>query len=175
MGAYKYIQETIQREYKEKDDVYRAKVRAWREAPSIERVERPANLPRARRLGYKAKHGYAVVRVKMDKGRRRRPTPMGGRKPRHNYRFVQPQLSHQAIAEQRANRKYRNMEVLNSYWVGEDGNFKYFEVILAEQARKSVVNTSVTRKGKSFRGLTSAGKKARGLGRGKGKTPRVHD
>ena len=100
---------------------------------------------------------------------------MGGRKPRHNYRFVQPQLSHQAIAEQRANRKYRNMEVLNSYWVGEDGNFKYFEVILAEQARKTVVNTSVNRKGKSFRGLTSAGKKARGLGRGKNRTPRVHD
>lgn len=159
----------MEKEYKARDDVLKNKVRSWRRGPTMARVERPSNLPRARRLGYKAKQGYAIVRVRMDKGRRRRPTPMGGRKPRHNYRYVQPNLSHQAIAEQRANRKYRNMEVLNSYWIGEDGNYKFFEVILAEPARESVKTDSISRKGKSFRGLTSQGKKARGLGRGKGK------
>lgn len=169
MGSYKYIQDTMQKEYKARDNVYKAKVRAWRNGPTMAKLERPSNLPRARRLGYKAKQGYVIVRVKMEKGRRRRPTPMGGRKPRHNYVYVQPNLSHQATAEQKANRRYRNMEVLNSYWVGEDGNYKFFEVIMAEPARKSVVTTSVKRKGKSFRGLTSQGKKARGLGRGRKK------
>jgi len=169
MGAYKYIQETMQKEYKAKDDIYREKIRAWRRGPSMAKVEKPSNIARARRLGYKAAQGYAVVRVRMERGRRRRPTPMGGRKPRHNYRYVQPGLSHQAIAEQKANRKYANMEVLNSYWVGEDGNYKFFEVILAEPSRASVKSTSVTRKRKSYRGLTSQGRKARGLGRGKGK------
>ena len=170
MGAYKYIQETMQKEYSSKNRLYKEKTRLWRNGPVMERMERPSNLPRARRLGYKAKQGYAVVRVRIDKGRRRRVKPMGGRKPRHNYRYVQPGISHQAIAEKRVNREYRNMEVLNSYWVGEDGMHKYFEVILADPSRKTVTTTSVMRRGKAFRGLTSSAKKARGIGRGKQKS-----
>ncbi len=162
MGAYKYITDAFQKEYKERSEAYRQRVISWREKPAIEKVERPTNLTRARRLGYKAKQGYVIVRVRVDKGRRTRRKPMGGRKPKSNYRFVQPGRSHQVIAEQRANRKYRNLEVLNSYWVGEDGNYKYFEIILADPTKPSVNISSVIRQGKSFRGLTSAGQKGRG-------------
>jgi len=161
MGAYKYITEAFQKEYKERSEGYRQRVIAWRKRPAIERVERPTNLTRARRLGYKAKQGYALVRVRVDKGRRTRRSPMGGRKPKNTYVFVQPGRSHQVIAEQRANRKYGNLEVLNSYWIGEDGNYKYFEVILADPAKPSVNISSAVRQGKSFRGLTSAGRKGR--------------
>ncbi len=157
MGAYKYIAETLQRQYKERDDAFKAKVRAWRAGPAIERVERPSNIARARRLGYQAKQGYVVVRARVDKGRRTRRKPMGGRKHKNFYRFVQPQLSHRAIAEQRVNRLFRNLEVLNSYWVGEDGNYKFFEVILADPAKPSVNVSSAIRQGKAFRGLTAAG------------------
>ena len=157
MGAYDYITKTFQEEYKERSDEYRARLAQWRKEGAIVRLERPTNLPRARRLGYKAKQGYVIVRVRMEKGRRTRRKPMGGRKPKSNYRFVQPGMSHQAMAEQRANRKYRNLEVLNSYWVGEDGNYKYFEVILADPTKKTVTSTAVNRKGRAFRGLTSAG------------------
>jgi large subunit ribosomal protein L15e len=162
MGAYKYITEAFQREYKERSGGYKQRVIGWRKRPAIERVEKPTNLTRARRLGYKAKQGYAVVRVRVDKGRRTKRKPMGGRKPKSNYRFVQPGRSHQVMAEQRANRKYRNLEVLNSYWIGEDGNYKYFEVILADASKPSVNISSAIRQGKSFRGLTSAGQKGRG-------------
>ena len=41
-------------------------------------------------------------------------------------------MSIQRIAEARADRKYPNLEVLNSYWVGEDGKNKWFEVILVD-------------------------------------------
>lgn len=157
MGAYKYITQTLQTQYKVRGADYRAKLMSWRKGPAIARVERPANVSRARTLGYKAKQGYAVVRIRVDKGRRMRRKPMGGRKHKNNYRFVQPQLSHQAIAEQRVNRIYRNMEVLNSYWVGEDGTSKYFEVLLADPTKPSVNVSSVMRQGKAFRGLTSAG------------------
>lgn len=168
MGAYKYITEAFQKEYKGRSEEYRQRVIAWRKKPAIEKVDRPTNITRARRLGYKAKQGYVVVRVRIDKGRRTRRKPMGGRKPKNNYRFVQPGQSHQLIAEQRANRKYRNLEVLNSYWVGEDGNYKYFEIILADPTKPSVNISSAIRQGKSFRGLTSAGQKGRGTKR---KTP----
>jgi len=157
MGAYKYITATLQKQYKERGADYRAKIISWRKGPAMARVERPSNLSRARTLGYQAKQGYSVVRIRVDKGRRTRRKPMGGRKHKTNYRFVQPQLSHQAIAEQRVNRIYRNMEVLNSYWVGEDGNYKFFEVLLADPSKASVNISSAMRQGKAFRGLTSAG------------------
>lgn len=167
MGAYKYIAETLQKQYKQRDAEYRQKVIAWRAGPAMVRVERPANLARARRLGYQAKQGYIIVRARVDKGRRTRRRSSGGRKHKNYYLFVQPQMSHQAIAEQRVNRIYRNMEVLNSYWVGEDGNYKFFEVILADPSKPSVNISSAIRQGKAFRGLTAAGN-SRGASRKKG-------
>jgi large subunit ribosomal protein L15e len=162
MGAYKYIRETFQKEYKERGDDYRKKITLWRKEPVFNRVEKPTNISRARTLGYKAKTGYVVIRTRIDKGRRRRRTPMGGRKPRHNYLFKQPGLNHQAIAEQRVARVYPNMEVLNSYWVGEDGNNKFFEVVLVDPVKVGEYGMRMA-KGRAYRGLTSAGKKARGL------------
>lgn len=172
MGAYRYIAQILQKRYRERDEVFRSRVIAWRKGPAMAKVARPSNLTRARRLGYKAKQGYIVVRVRMDKGRRTRRKPSGGRKQKSNYRFVQPQMSHQAIAEQRVNRRYRNLEVLNSYWVGEDGNYKYFEVILADPAKASVNISSAIRQGKAFRGLTSAGN-SRGPSKKKGLNKRL--
>jgi len=161
MSSYKYIEKTLQAQYKERDPRYKAKLIAWRKGPVMEKVDKPTNLTRARRLGYKAKQGYILVRIRIDKGRRTRRKPSGGRKPKSNYRFVQPGQSHQVIAEQRVNRKYRNMEVLNSYWIGEDGNHKFYEVILIDSSKPSVNISAGMRSGKSFRGLTSAGQKGR--------------
>ncbi|MBI5047040.1 50S ribosomal protein L15e [Candidatus Micrarchaeota archaeon] len=157
MGAYKYIVQTLQKQYKERDDSFRAKTMEWRHSPVVEKVEHPTNLSRARTLGYKAKQGYVIIRTRIEKGRRTRRKPMGGRKHKNFYRFVQPGMSHQAMAEQRVNRIYKNLEVLNSYWIGEDGVYKYFEVILADPTKPTVNISSVMRQGKSFRGLTSAG------------------
>ena len=157
MGAYKYISKTLQQQYKDRDERLRAKVISWRKGPSIVKVERPSNLSRARALGYKAKQGYTVVRARVDKGRRTRRRPRGGRKHKNYYFLKQPQISHKAIAEQRVNRLHMNMEVLNSYWIGDDGNYHYFEVILADPSKPSVNISSAMRQGKAFRGLTSSG------------------
>ena len=171
MGAYKYITQTFQEEYKERSPEYRQRLAAWRKEGAIVRVERPTNIARARFLGWKPKKGMFVVRVRIAKGLRKRRNPRAGRKARHAYLYIQPGLSLRAIAEQRAARKHRNAEVINSYWVGEDGQYKYFEVILADRASKDLdehTKKIVARKGRAFRGLTSAGRKARGL-RAKGK------
>ncbi|MEM2947922.1 MAG: 50S ribosomal protein L15e [Candidatus Anstonellales archaeon] len=173
MGAYKYIRKTFEKEYQEgtSNSIYRQKIISWRHGPSIVRVEKPTNIARARGLGYKAKKGIFVVRVRIDKGLRKRRQPHAGRKAMHNYRYVQPDLSHQAIAEQRANRKYPNCEVLNSYWVGEDGQSTFFEVILADRSTKFDPSTEkmVLHRGRAYRGLTSAGKKSRPLAKGRRK------
>lgn len=173
MGAYKYIRQTFEREYKEgtANPIYRKKLILWRNGPSIARVEKPTNISSARSLGYKAKKGIFVVRVRIDKGLRKRRQPHAGRKPKHNYLYTQTSLSHQAIAEQRANRKYRNCEVLNSYWAGEDGQSTYFEVILADRSMKfdPATEKMLSQRGRAYRGLTSATKKARPLAKGRRK------
>jgi large subunit ribosomal protein L15e len=80
----------------------------------------------------------------------------------------------QRIAEERTAKRYPNLEVLNSYYVGEDGKYKYYEVILVDPAHPVIksdtkINWILSQKGRVYRGLTSAGKKGRGLlNKGKG-------
>ncbi|MBN2478031.1 50S ribosomal protein L15e [Candidatus Micrarchaeota archaeon] len=161
MGAYKYIQDTIQETKKERNIGYRMKLSKWRKEGTVVNSEYPENLPKARRLGYKAKKGYITVRVRIKKGLRRRPTPKGGRQAKHQYLYTQPATSHQTWAEQKANRKHSNCEVLGSYLIADDGQYKYFEIVLADRDAKTVKTTAVNKKKKALRGLTSSGRKAR--------------
>jgi len=144
---------------------------AWRRERAITRVERPLRLSRARSLGYKAKQGFVVVRVRVRRGGLRKPVPSSGRRQRHmgSKRFT-PHKSMLLIAEERAAKKFPNLRVLNGYYVGEDGQNKWFEVILVDPSHP-VIKTDKdinwigqpTQKGRSHRGLTSPGKKMRGL------------
>lgn len=43
----------------------------------IHRASRPSRPDKARRLGYKAKQGYVVYRVRVRRGGRKRPVPKG--------------------------------------------------------------------------------------------------
>lgn len=154
----------------------RDRIFEWRRGPSFKRVERPTRIDRARSLGYKAKPGYVVVRARVRRGGLRKPTIKGGRRPkRKGISKITMAKSIQRIAEERTARRYPNMEVLSSYWVGEDGKSKYYEVILVDPHHPSIMNDpkinwicKPPHKGRVYRGLTSAGKKGRGL-RKKGK------
>ena len=158
MGMYKYIQKAFQEQYKERSMVLRKRITEWRKLGTVARIKRPTNIARARSLGYKAKEGYFMARVAVGRGSRKRPHPWGGRKPAKNVAYLSPGKSLKRQAEEKAARVFTNLEVLNSYWVGQDGVKKYFEVIFAD--RKLLPNLP---KGRAFRGLTSAGKKGRAL------------
>jgi large subunit ribosomal protein L15e len=153
------------------------RMQIWRKQGSVTRIERPTRIDRARSLGYKAKQGIVVARVKVRRGglgktrfnRGRRTQKMGVNK-------ITGGMSIQRIAEARADRKYPNLEVLNSYWVGQDGKNKWFEVILVDPHHpviKSDKNLNwvcdPSTRGRAARGKTSAGRKGRGMSkRGKG-------
>lgn len=183
MGMYQYVRATLQKEYAhDKDEYYdykerlKEKIREWRRGPAIVRVERPSNITRARELGYKAKQGIIVVRVRVRKGSGHHIRPNKGRRPkRMGVNKLTRRVSIQRIAEMRANRKYKNLEVLNSYYVGEDGQYYYYEVILVDPHHPAIKSdkdlswiTEPQHRGRAFRGKTSAGRKGRGL-RNKGK------
>jgi large subunit ribosomal protein L15e len=170
--AYKYIAEAWKKpEESFVDELTRQRLIEWRKQPTIIRVEKPTRLDRARKLGYKAKQGFVIVRVRVRRGGLRKQRPRAGRRPkRMGVTKYKPAKSLRLIAEERAARKFPNLEVLNSYWVGEDGRFKWFEIIMVDKNHPAIkadkdINWICQKqhKGRVFRGLTSAGKKVRGL------------
>ncbi len=171
-SMYAYIREAWKRPYDgEMGKLMWLRLQQWRREPAIVRIDRPTRLDRARALGYKAKKGVIVVRVRVRRGGRRATRPNKGRRPkRMMVSRKTPKKSLQWIAEERANRKYPNCEVLNSYWVGEDGRYKWFEVILIDRNHPAVLSDPqlsqiAKQRGRVYRGLTSAGRRARGLRR----------
>jgi len=177
--AMNYIKNTIQKEYhKSKDEnynykkLYSNKLISYRAKDgAVIKIEKPTNIPRARELGYKAKQGFVVAFVKVRKGSGLMRRPNRGRRPlRMGVNKLTRRISIQRMAEQKADRKFPNLEVLNSYFVGEDGLQKYFEVILIDPNHPSIIAdrkinwiTSPKMKGRVYRGLTSAGKRNRGI------------
>ncbi|MCL4332574.1 MAG: 50S ribosomal protein L15e [Candidatus Thermoplasmatota archaeon] len=155
--------------------LHKQRMVGWRKEGAIERVEYPTRIDRARELGYKSKSGFVIVRSRVRKGGSHRPKIMGGRRPRRMaYSKLTPKKSIQWIAEERVADKYPNLEVLNSYYVGEDGQHKYYEVILLDAHSPSIASdphyswiTNPEHKGRVYRGLTSAGYKGRGLRTGR--------
>ncbi len=105
----------------------------WRKQPSSVRVKKPTRLDKARGVGYKAKQGFVVVRTRVRRGGRHKIRPiLGRRQKRMGVTSFTPGKSKRLIAEERTARKYPNLEVLNSYWVWQDGRYKWFEVILVD-------------------------------------------
>lgn len=122
------------------EGVRRKELIEWRRQPAVIRVEKPTNTEAARRLGYKAKPGFIIVRSRVRKGGRRKPRPRSGRRPKHmGVVLFKPGKSRQEIAEERAAKKYPNMKILGSYWVGEDGVYKWFEVVMVDPNHPAVL------------------------------------
>jgi len=148
----------------------------WRKEENFSRIRRPTRIDRARSLGYKAKPGYTVVRARVRRGGLRKHTIKGGRVPsKKGMNKITMGKNTQRIAEERTSKRYPNMEILNSYWVGEDGKNHFYEVILVDPVHPSIMKdpkinwvSNVSHKRRVLRGKTSAGKKGRGL-RHKGK------
>lgn len=157
-------------------DLRHERLLAWRREHTVTRVEHPLRLDRARAVGYRAKVGFVVVRVRVRRGGQNKRAIIAGRRPKHKgIARMTLAKSLRRIAEERAQKHYPNLEVLNSYWIGEDGKEKFFEVILVDPAQRPIQVdpklswlTSSAHKGRVYRGLTSAGKEGRGL-RWKGK------
>jgi large subunit ribosomal protein L15e len=176
MGLYKYLSKIWKKPKETNKEAYKAKLMKWRREPVTIRIERPTRIDRARTLGYKAKEGFIVIRQKVKRGGHRRPDIKGGRKPRRFGVRKNLKISYQVIAEQRAAKKHVNLEVLGSYWVGEDSHNYWYEIILVDplhpviRSDKHVNWISEKQHTKRvFRGLTSAGRKSRGLNnKGKG-------
>lgn len=175
MSYYEYAQDQYTRPSEELDELWQQRLVEWRQEDAIKRVDNPTRIPKARSLGYKSKNGVSIVRVRVNKGGTKRSRPSGGRRPKRSgqNRFSRKK-SKQVIAEERASKKFKNLEVVNSYWVAEDGNRKWFEVIMADPEHPEIQSDEelsfiTENRDRAERGQTPESRKSRGLGnRGKG-------
>ena len=174
MGVYKYLEELWKRK---QTDLMRfiLRMRTWeyRQLPALTRCTRSSRPDKARKLGYKRKQGFIIYRVRIRRGGRKRPVAKGiiYGKPKHQgvvgLKFAR---SLRSVAEERAGKKIPNLRVLNSYWVGQDSTYKFFEVIMVDPSHQAIRGDAKinwicrpVQKHRELRGLTSAGKRYRGL------------
>ena len=142
----------------------KARLIAWRRENSVVKVDNPTKVDRARALGYKAKQGIIIVRSRVPRGGKKRPQVKKGRTSTNMRRRLVLNKNYQSISEERAARKYPNMEVLNSYYVGKDGRYYWYEVILIDLNHPGIIKDKqysqfALQTNRVFRGLTSAGTK----------------
>lgn len=61
-----------------------------------------------------------------------------GKPVRQGVNHLKYQRGLRSTAEERVGRRCGNLRVLNSYWINQDGIYKYYEVILVDPNHKAV-------------------------------------
>jgi large subunit ribosomal protein L15e len=142
----------------------------WRKDPVQVKVEKPLRIDRARALGYKAKKGVIIIRIKIKRGGHKRSRPNKGRRSKRLHARKNLKMSYKWIAENRVQKKHKNLEVLNSYVIGRDGMHYFYEVICIDPSKPEIKNDRTLKwvidkanKKRTLRGKTSSGRKSRGL------------
>ena len=142
----------------------------WRSQDAVVKIDKPTRLDRARALGYKAKRGIIVARVRIQRGGKQRERTNKARKPKKHTIRLTLKMNYQWIAEQRAQKQFPNLEVLNSYNLAKDGIHYFYEVILVDPEKPEIKNDKTlnwickkANQTRVYRGITSSGRRSRGL------------
>jgi large subunit ribosomal protein L15e len=168
MGYLKYVKQAFRAPSEEAKAAQRERLLELRKEPTVHRIERPTRIDRARSIGYKAKQGILVARVRVRRGKHVRPDIKGGRRPSRFHQDKNLHKNYQQICEERAADAFVNCEVLGSYPVAQDGYYYWYEIVLVDRAHPAVIADPrllgiAAQRGRAYRGITSAGRKGRGL------------
>ena len=133
--------------WKENSPELRDRVISWRKQDAVTRIEKPSRFLRARRLGYKAKQGIIVIRMRVGTGGMRRKRQTGGRRPKHlGVTRIKAAVNMKQVADRRVLERYPNMALLGSYFIYKDGMHYWFEVILADPSHPRIIKDKELRK-----------------------------
>ncbi len=166
-GMYHYIKQAWK---KPNQKTLRERMVEWRKQEVFTKIDKPTRLDKARNLGYKDKKGFVIIRIRVKRGGHKRPRPNKGRRSKRLHINKNLKMNYRWISEQRVERKFKNLVVLNSYVVGKDGQHYFYEVICVDPQRPEIKNDKninwickPENQKRTMKGLTSAGKKSRGL------------
>ena len=133
--------------WKDNSPEIRDRVVSWRKQNAVTRIEKPSRILRASRLGYKAKQGIIVVRMRVGTGGMRKKRPTGGRRPKHlGVTRIKAGVNMKQVAERRVLERYPNMALLGSYFIYKDGMHYWYEVILADYSHPRITKDKELRK-----------------------------
>jgi large subunit ribosomal protein L15e len=136
---YSEIGKTWQKILHGKEGDISARAVKMRREPTILRLDKPSRLDRARTLGYKAKEGVVVVRIRVSRGGMRRKRPTSGRRPKHlGVLRMKSDEPVQGVAERRVGEKFPNLRLLGSYILWQDGKHSWYECILIDPHNPSI-------------------------------------
>ena len=125
----------------------RDRVVHWRKENAMIRIDKPSRIQRARRLGYKAKQGIIVIRMRVGTGGMRRQRPTGGRRPKHlGVTKIKAAINMKQVAERRVLKEHVNMKLLGSYFLYKDGMHYWYEIILADPSHPRISKDKELRK-----------------------------
>ena len=138
---HNYMTATWANMWKSNNDVLKSKAVVWRTEEVIHKINRPSRLDRARRIGYKAKQGVIIVRIRVGRGGMRKQRPVSGRRPKHiGVVHIKQGTNMRKVAENRVSEKFPNLEVLGSYYLHKDGKYLWYEVILVDPYHPAIFN-----------------------------------
>ena len=142
MGLHKHVSAAWKKPKEGIPSRYRIdRMAGWRKEPGFMRIDKPTRIDAARRVGYKAKQGVVGGRTRVRRGGLRKGKIHMKRKPaKAGIQTRTRGKAIQRIAEERSARRYPNLEVLNSYWVGEDGKNKFYEVIMLDPSHPVIMS-----------------------------------
>ena len=119
----------------------------WRKEKALTRIKKPSRIQKARRLGYKAKQGIVVIRMRVGTGGMRRQRPRGGRRPKHlGVTRIKADVNMKTVSERRVLERHPNMKLLGYYFLYKDGMHYWHEVILADPSHPRVSKDKELRK-----------------------------
>ena len=149
---YSHIAETWKSMLKTRSPHLKDKAYVWRREPTIHRIDSPSRLDRARALGYKAKQGIVVVRVRVGRGGMRKQRPVSGRRPKHlGVVHIKQSISMKRVAQNRVGEKFLNLKVLGSYFLYQDGLYSWYEVILVDPNHPAIIKDKEIRSKLNFK------------------------
>jgi len=168
MSLYKHIRESWKNPSPEYSAILKNRLIQWRKEPVTVRIERPTRLDRARAIGYRAKPGIIMVRQRVMRGGRKKLQIRNGRRPKRYGRKKTLNMSYQYVAELRAQKAFPNLEVINSYYVAQDGKSYWYEILMVDKESPSIKNDSLlswisrsSHRNRAVRGLTHAANKSK--------------
>ena len=148
---YHHIAETWKTMLKTRSQYLKDKSYHWRREPTIHRIDSPSRLDKARALGYKAKQGITVVRIRVGRGGMRKQRPISGRRPKHiGVIHIKQSESMKLVAQRRVKEKFINLKVLGSYFLHQDGMYSWFEVILIDPNHPAIIKDKEIRSKLNF-------------------------
>lgn len=125
--------------WKDNSPTLRARAISWRKESALTRIEKPSRIQKARRLGYKAKQGIVVIRMRVGTGGMRKKRPRAGRRPKHlGVTRIKADVNMKKVAERRVLERHPNMKLLGSYFLYKDGLHYWYEVILADPSHPRI-------------------------------------